>query len=368
MSDAIANARPTIRALAASVVGAAILVTAACSASDEPSATDDSPSAVEAATASPAPTATVATTAPPSPQTTVPVSVTSGVSSVSALPSLRPFSQLMQHQNRTSLAVVEEVLAAFDDGGLDAVAELPYSEPESLPWVFATDADGVIVLHPHRGLVGESIVGELGRDMYGYAWHERFLAAEPDGDDRYRVLMLVRSQRRNAISGTGATTADLDPFADWRDDKLLYEPIRTVSRGGFWFGVVSGPASVIQAQELLLRFSLQQLAAGSDIRTAAELVTRFPVYAGLVDVGRWMGNSPAGNRPVGFVADSTGTVVDSTFDPAINGLAAADLLGPDALAHASSDGARYRDDSRGLDVVMLALPNGWVLVGGIAGP
>ena len=347
------------------VLGAAIVLAAACGADDAPSADEAEP--VESSTTQ-APAATVATTAPPSPTTTVAVQVTSEASPVSALPPIRPFGELMQHQNRTSLAVVEEVIAAFNEGGLDAVAELPYSDLESPPWVFATDADGMIVLHPHEGLVGESIVDDLGRDMYGYGWHERFLAAEPGGDDRYRVLMLVRAERRNQISGAGDTAGDLDAFADWRDDRLLYEPIRVVSRGGYWFGVVSGPASVIQAQELLLRFSLQQLAEGSDIRTTADLVSRFPVYAGLVEVGRWMADNPEGNRPVGFVADGAGTVVDSSFDPAVTGLDAAELLGSDALAHATTAGVRYRDDSRGVDVVMLALPNGWVLVGGIAGP
>lgn len=355
------------------------LLTAACTGTAPSETTVDPaqpPATVEAAETAPAapptteaPTTTAAAAPPPTTEATAPTAPPTTATVTTAPPADVPMPQglaLIEAAISDLTAAVAFAVQTFDDGGLDALKDI-YSCPDhpSAPFFFVVDGNDEIVVHCHEELIGASIAGELGQDMYGYPWHERIEQATPDG---VFTLMMSRRGSHNAIAAPGGGEAGLSVFDDYRADLLMYRVMPVVLHDGYRFAFASPQVPTALASTAVLEYSAFLLAGGTDVDEAGDIVTGgLSMVASLVDAGRWHGDRSDSGRFLGLVADADGVVVNSNFDPSIVGQAAAELLGPDALSAATPDGARYRDESRGVDVLLLLTPQGFVVGGGVAG-
>ena len=264
-------------------------------------------------------------------------------------------------------ATIAERLHAYDTGGLEAVAAL--TEAPGTPsgsFEFVTDGSGEIILDYRKEMIGASIVGELGQDMYGYPWHERFAQAPPDGE--FLVLTLMNRRGSDSpIAGPAGAQAGSSVFDDWRDDLLMYRLTAVVSHDGYRFAFVGAQLPAVLGMQGLLEFSAFLIASGLDLETASDTLASIDgTTDALVHAGRWHNDNSDSERFVGFVADDDGVVEHSRFDPSTVGERIADMLGPDAFGSATAESARYVDDSRGADVMLLLTPQGHVVGGGVA--
>ena len=367
--------RHSLRLLASTV-----LLTAACTGTAPSETTVDTPQPPEtvetAETAPPAteaPASTAAAAPPTTTEATVPMAPPTTATATTAPPTTAPADVPMPQGLALIEAAISDLTAAvafavqtFDDGGLDALKDI-FGCPDhpSAPFFFVLDGNDEIVVHCHEELIGASIAGELGQDMYGYPWHERIEQSTPDG---VFTLMMSRRGSHNAIAAPGGGEAGLSVFDDYRADLLMYRVMPVVLHDGYRFAFASPQVPTALASTAVLEYSAFLLAGGTDVDEAGDIVTGgLSMVGSLVDAGRWHGDKSDSGRFLGLVADADGVVVNSNFDPSIVGQSAADLLGPDALAAATPDGARYRDESRGVDVLLLLTPQGFVVGGGVAG-
>lgn len=342
-----------------------VLLAAACTGTAPSETTVDAaqpPESVETAETAPAATEAPATTAAAAPATTTEAPPTTAPADV-PMPEGLALIEVSVAELKSAVAFAVQI---FDGGGLDALNELLVCMDEpSAPFFFVVDGNDEIVLHCHEELIGANIAGELGRDMYGYPWHERIEQPPTDGA---LALMMGREGSHNAIAAPGGDEAGLSPFDDYRADLLMYRGVSVALHDGYRFAFASPLLPAALANTALLEYSAFLLAGGSDVEEASDIVTGgLSMLAALVHAGRWHDEQSDIDRFVGFVADADGIVVNSNFDPSIVGQSAADLLGPDALSAATPDGTRYRDESRGVDVTLLSTPQGFVVGGGVVG-
>lgn len=264
------------------------------------------------------------------------------------------------------------VLNAFDAGGIERVEALwPDGWQEEDPFLVVLDDNNEVVLHHDDELVGRSIVGELGRDMYGYPWHERLLSLPPGGGF---VVMLNRTGSHNPIVGgeVADAPAELSIFDDWRASQANYRAIQGVQHAGYLFVFVSAEQSAVRVTTKTLELSAQLLAGDAgdadDVEAVEDAVAAANQHLdALIHIAHWLNdNAGSDGQFVGFIADENGVIVGSRFDPSVVGMTVEELLGTDVLGQATTDGFRYRDDASGVDVILLSTPNGFVVGGGIA--
>ena len=270
-----------------------------------------------------------------------------------------------------ALASLEEysaqLLDLYDAQGLEAVAELAAVPSGTLPgsFVFVSDDNGVIVMHHREELIGASIVSDIGRDTFGYPWHERFLGLPSDGG---LVVIMNPVGSDNEIVWPSDAESELSVFDAWRAERLMYRMIAVVPHDGLRFALVTQPIPAGLINTAVLDVSAILIATGGDMGAASDLVIQGVAgIEALVDAGRWHGDSSDAEQFVGFVAGPNGVIVNSYFDPSTVGQRVADILGPDALGSAAAGGARYLDESRGVDVTLVATPQGFIVGGGVAG-
>ena len=347
---------PKLRLLAA-LLAATALLGAAC--------TGTSPEAVDEG--QPPDTTAAATTAPATSPPTTADNAEPAPSTTAVMPPEETLAGIERYITAFEPHLLE-VTEAFDTGGLEAavaMAKPPVLAEYPSEVLLVVDDSGHVVYHPNSDLIGVSIRGELGHDMYGYPWHEQFLSTPPGIG--WVATMHQAGSASQIITGT-APAAGASMFEDWRADRLMFRGMVVTPHAGYRFALVTGeiPAAVVSAGMVGLAAHL--IASGVDREDAADMVTAVTTaFESLTHVGRWHGdNSDTGERFVGFVADENGIIVDSRFDPSTVGQDVAELLGPDALGHATASGARYIDDS-GVDVVLLSTPQGWVVGGGVTG-
>ena len=345
-------------------LAAMALLGAACADTSAPDA-DDAATAPDAA--EPAAETAPPETAPPTTTTAAPP--TTQLQAGSELVDLQDFPLLAVFEERLAGldATIAERLHAYDTGGLEAVAAL--TEAPGTPsgsFEFVTDGSGEIILDYREEMIGASIVGELGRDMYGYPWHERFAQVPPDGE--FLVLTLMNRRGSDSpIAGLAGAEAGSSVFDDWRDDLLMYRLTAVVSHDGYRFAFVGAQLPAVLGMQGLLEFSAFLIASGLDLQTASDTLASIDgTTDALVHAGRWHNANSDSERFVGFVADNDGVVEHSRFDPSTVGERIADMLGPDAFGAATAEGDRYVDDSRGADVMLLSTPQGHVVGGGVA--
>lgn len=353
-----------------------LLLAAACTGTSLPDTADTAP--VSATTELPVTTETEATAATEAPVTTTaspPTTTAPAEAPVTTAPATTApadndlwQTQLANIDAATAILdeAVDEMFHAFDTGGLKAVAEAADApETPSGRFVFVVDGSGEIVVHHREELIGASIAGELGHDMYGYPWHEHFAQLPPDGD---YVVMMSRRGSHNAIAGPADAEAGLSVFDDYRSDLLMYRHMVVVPRDGYRFVFVATPLPAGLVNWGTLHFAAFLIGGGADVEAAGDTVIAMSAsIEALAHAGRWHGDNSGVERFVGFVADPDGLVVNSRFDPTTVGESVADMLGPEALSSATAEGARYRDDSLGVDVTLLSTPQGYVVGGGVTG-
>lgn len=342
---------------------AACADTSSTQATPAPETTEAAPPTTEAAAdtaaAAPPTTETVADTAP---------STTEAAADTAPPTAAGTALALMKDRSETVESLMAGIFAAFDAGGLDALAQRfagGSDRNSSAPFFMAVDSGGDIVLHPSADFVGRSVTSELGYDMYGYPWHQQLLSSPQGG----YIVMMNRAGSHNPIVDSASPDApEMSVFDDWRTDQLLFRTIAFRPHGGYVFVAVSQELAAAEANSTMLRFGAELLAGGADVATAGDAVTiGNDVFAALAHAGRWHSeNSGGAGRFVGFLADAEGIILDSRFDPSVVGLPAADLIGAGILSQATESGTRYRDDS-GIDLTMLSIPNGYVVAGGVSG-
>lgn len=362
--------------LAACLLLSTALLGTACTGTSEPEAastepeaagTEPAPATVEPAPATTeTPVATTSTTAYAAPPTTEAPTATPTAQPI-AVGQVTAMMAGMEQGFAEMSATLTGAVAAFDRDGIEGVAALSWSQHDvtSLPFLMVVDDEGNIVVHPDSSLIGQNIIGDLGRDMYGYPWHERFMSLPAEG---VAVVTMNQAGSRNAYTGAGDFPAVTSPFDDWRADRLLFRLLSVRPHGGYRFALVSTEVPTALVSNGMVYASAQLIAAGTDVAdAAAQTITNF-AFAALAHAGLWhVDNSEGGEQFVGFVADSDGVIIGSEFNTSIVGQTASDLIGPGALSHATPEGVRYRDEARGVDVTLLSTPQGLVVGGGVAG-
>lgn len=221
--------------------------------------------------------------------------------------------------------VVQQAVDRYDAEGLDAVLSHINSAAnfDSQWYVFVIDADGTVIGHPEKRLLGESLHGWVGTDVNGYEFGPEMLAAEESG--RWVPYVYV-----NPPGGTLAG-GEFELKNAWvmRHDGLLF--------GSGWY---------IDAEQFLpalIAEAAEHFRVGGLEATLAFYNDPQGISAGLIPtVDYYNRTDTLQGYFAGFIAAPDGEIL-AHFDSGLIGTDIEDLLGP-AIREAAAEGAWITHD------------------------
>lgn len=209
--------------------------------------------------------------------------------------------------------VVAEAIERYNAEGLDAVVE-HHNRVESVDgqwYVFVADEHGRIISHFVPDRRGARLDSWVGVDANGYQFGLEMLAANEQG--RW-VSYVYRNPETGDINK--GVTGDSQLKNAWvvRHDGLLFGSGWYVDTDELIETLVAQSAELFLASEDLDAY-LEQLSGSGSITSATASTVAYYNNSGFE--GQWMG----------FIADSSGTVISAFDNPPLEGLDIVDVLG-----------------------------------------